>query len=278
MNPFHHLLRAAGAQTPLGTWLMSASPLVAEAVGHAGFDWAVIDMEHSPLELSGVVSLLQAVAASKLVPVVRVPCNEPVVVKRVLDAGATTLLFPMVQSADEARAAVAATRYPPAGIRGMAGISRASRFGTDTDYIAQANAGIGVIVQLESVAALQALEAIAAVPGVDALFVGPADLSADMGLPGQSQHPRVMELMADAARRAAAVGKPIGTLGGNPQAVAQYRAAGYTFLALGCDLGLLIQGAQDALTALRSQAGQTQVHTLVGGTQVPSVDDNLHAE
>jgi 2-keto-3-deoxy-L-rhamnonate aldolase RhmA len=266
MNPFLHLLRAAGAQTPLGTWLMSASPLVAEAIGHAGFDWAVLDMEHSPLELPGVVQLLQALSASKLVPVVRVPCNEPIVTKRVLDAGATTLLFPMVNSAEEARAAVAATRYPPDGIRGMAGISRASRFGTDAQYIARANSGIGVIVQLESVAALRALEAIAAVPGVDALFVGPADLSADMGLPGQSLHPQVLELMADAARRAAAVGAPIGTLGGHPRVVAWYRAAGYQFVALGCDLALLIQGAQDALTALRSQAGRPQVHTLAAGT------------
>lgn len=267
MNPFRQLLRARGGQTPLGTWIMSASPLVAEAVGHAGFDFGVLDMEHSPLELGGAVQMLQALAASPMVPVLRVPVNEPVIVKRVLDAGAHTLLFPMVASADEARAAVAATRYPPAGVRGMAGMSRATRFGTDADYLATAHQRVGVIVQLESAAALRALEDIAAVPGVDALFVGPADLSADIGLPGQTHHPRVLELMTDAAHRSRAAGKPIGTLGLDPPAVAQYRAAGYDFVALSSDLGLLIQGAQTALTALRTQGAEHRVHTLAGGTQ-----------
>lgn len=267
MNPFRQLLRARGGQTPLGTWIMSASPLVAEAVGHAGFDFGVLDMEHSPLELGGAVQMLQALAASRMVPVLRVPVNEPVIVKRVLDAGAHTVLFPMVSSAAEARAAVAATRYPPEGVRGMAGMSRAARFGTDPGYLATANQRVGVIVQLESAAALRALEDIAAVPGVDALFVGPADLSADIGLPGQTRHPRVLELMTDAAARARAVGKPIGTLGLDPQAVVQYRAAGYDFVALSSDLGLLIHGAQNTLAALRNQGADHQVHTLAGGTQ-----------
>jgi 2-keto-3-deoxy-L-rhamnonate aldolase RhmA len=270
MNPFRQLLRAAGGQTPLGTWIMSASPLVAEAVGHAGFDFGVLDMEHSPLELGGAVQMLQALGGSRMVPVLRVPVNEPVIVKRVLDAGAQTLLFPMVNSADEARAAVAATRYPPEGIRGMAGMSRAARFGTDPGYLANANRSIGVIVQLETMAAMQALEAIAAVPGVDALFVGPADLSADMGLPGQSLHPRVLELMTQAAQRAHALHKPIGTLGLDAQAVVRYRAAGYDFVALSSDLGLLIHGARSTLDALRGQDADDQVHTLAGGTQTES--------
>jgi len=267
MNPFRQLLRAAGGQTPLGTWIQSASPLVAEAIGHAGFDWGVVDMEHSPLDLGSVVALLQAVGNTRLVPVLRVPVNEPVIVKRVLDAGAQTLLFPMVQSATEARAAVAATRYPPEGIRGMAGMSRASRFGTDTDYLAQANGRVGVIVQLESLAALEALAAIAEVPGVDALFIGPADLSADMGLPGQTMHPRVLDLMTQAARHAKTLGTPIGTLGLNPEEVTQYRAAGFDFVALSSDLGLLMHGARSTLRALRSQDSADQVHTLAGGTQ-----------
>lgn len=266
MNPFRQLLRAAGGQVPLGTWVMSASPLLAEAVGHAGFDWAVLDMEHSPLELPGVVALLQAVAGTRLVPVVRVPWNDAVTVKRVLDAGAQTLLFPMVQSAAEAARAVAATRYPPQGVRGMAGMSRASRFGTDAQYLAQANHRIGVIVQLESAAALRALPEIAEVPGVDALFVGPADLSADLGLPAAPLHPHVLDLMTQAARSAAALGKPIGTLGLDPRQVVQYRAAGYGFVALSSDLGLLMHGAQTALAALRGGA-EEHVHTLAAGTQ-----------
>ena len=130
---------------------MSASPLVAEAVGHAGFDWGVVDMEHAPLDVMEVVQLLQALSATKMVPIVRVPWNDAVVVKRVLDAGATTMMFPFVQDADEAARAVAATRYPPEGMRGMAGMSRASRFGTVPNYFGTANKQIGVIVQLETV-------------------------------------------------------------------------------------------------------------------------------
>ena len=120
MNPFAQLLRSRGAQPAIGTWVLSASPLVAEAVGLAGFDWGVLDMEHTPLDLMGLVQLLQAVGNTKMVPVVRVPSNDAVTVKRVLDAGALTLLFPMVQSAAEAQQAVASTRYPPQGVRGLA--------------------------------------------------------------------------------------------------------------------------------------------------------------
>ncbi len=266
MNPFRHLLKACGSQPPIGTWIMSGSALVAEALGHAGFDWGVVDMEHSPLDMGDVVHLLQAIGNTKMVPVVRVPWNEPVVVKRVLDAGATTVLFPFVQSAAEAAAAVAATRYPPDGIRGMAGMSRATRFGTRPDYPRHANREMGVIVQLETAEALDRLDEIAAVPGVDALFVGPADLSASMGFVGQSLHPAVMDRMGRAARRAAELGKPIGTLGMNAQAVVQYRALGYGFVALGADLGLLMQGSQAALQSLRSPHDEGHVHTLSDGT------------
>jgi 2-keto-3-deoxy-L-rhamnonate aldolase RhmA len=266
VNPFRQLLKSAGSQPPLGTWIMSASPLVAEAVGHAGFDFGVIDMEHSPLDLGGVVHLLQAVGNTRMVPVLRVPWNDAVIVKRVLDAGASTVMFPFVQNAEEAAMAVASTRYPPAGRRGLAGMSRASRYGTTPDHFTTADRGIGVVVQIESMAAVEALDVIAAVPGVDALFLGPADLSADMGLLGQLMHPKVMEVMTRAARRCGELGKPVGTIGGNAEEVARYRAAGFTFAALGSDLGLLVGGAQAALHALRRQAGQAEVHTLATGT------------
>ena len=177
MNPFKHLLKRSGSQPPIGTWLMSASPLLAEAAGHVGFDWGVIDMEHAPLDLGDVVHLLQAVAGTRMVPVLRVPWNDTVTIKRVLDAGATTLLVPFVQNAAEAAQAVAATRYPPQGVRGMAGMSRAARFGLQTDYLTTANRHISVIVQIETETALAELEAIAGVDGVDAIFIGPADLS-----------------------------------------------------------------------------------------------------
>jgi 2-keto-3-deoxy-L-rhamnonate aldolase RhmA len=267
MNPFCQLLRARGAKPPVGTWIVSASPMVAEAVGHAGFDWGVLDMEHAPLDLMPLVQLLQALAGTKMVPVVRVPWNEPVMVKRVLDAGAQTLLFPLIQSPEEAARAVAATRYPPEGGRGVSAMGRASCFGTVPDYYRSANRGIGVVVQLETPQAIAQLEHIAAVPGVDALFVGPGDLAAAMGYLGQLTHPAVMALMVDAAGRARAVGKPIGTLGTTTEVVTRYRAAGYDFLAVASDLALLMQGAGAAVQALRQSGSGAHVHTLSEGTR-----------
>jgi 2-keto-3-deoxy-L-rhamnonate aldolase RhmA len=267
MNAFRQLLMSSGASAPLGTWIMSASPIVAEAMGHAGFHWGVLDMEHTPLDMMEVIHLLQAVGNTKMVPIVRVPWNDTVTVKRVLDAGAQTLLFPFVQNADEARRAVAATRYPPDGVRGMAGMSRGSKFGTVPDYFKSANKNMGVILQLETPEAVANLESIAAVPGVDALFLGPGDLSGSMGHVGQPTHPAVMSVMGDAAQRCKAIGMPVGTVGGTPEVVVQYRAAGYTFVAIASDLGLLMRGAQAAVKALTTPEGETHVHTLAGGTQ-----------
>ena len=238
MNPFRQMLHAHGAKTPIGTWVMSASPIVAEAIGSAGFEWGVIDMEHTPLDMMDL-----------------------------LDAGAQTLMFPFVQDAVEARRAVAATRYPPEGMRGMAGMSRASRYGTTPDYLRTANKGVGVVLQLETPKAVAALEEIAAVPGVDALFVGPADLSGAMGHAGELMHPKVVALMVEAARRARALDMPIGTVGGTPEEVTRYRAAGFTYVAVCSDLGLLMRGAQAALQALRHRDDSPHVHTLVEGTQ-----------
>ncbi len=257
MNAFRKLLHdAAGpdASVPLGTWIMSASPLMAEATGHAGFDWAVLDMEHTPLDMGSLVHLMQAMLGSPTVPIVRVPWNDTVTVKRVLDAGATTLLFPFVQDEHEAARAVAATRYPPAGVRGMAGMSRASRFGTAPDYLRNANAGQGVIVQLETPQALERLEAICRTPGVDAIFIGPADLSATMGHPAELQHPEVVAAMEEAARRAHAAGSRIGTVVGTVDLVQQFRAVGYDFVGLASDLGLYMRAATGALKTLRAGA------------------------
>ena len=270
MNPFRQLLKASGSHPPVGTWIVSASPLVAEAIGHAGFDWGVIDMEHAPLDVSGVVGMLQAVGNTKMVPVVRVPWNDAVVVKRVLDAGAQTLMFPFVQSADDARRAVAATRYPPEGVRGVIGMSRATRFGTVRQFVEHAQRSVGVIAQLESPAALDAIAEIAEVPGVDALFLGPADLAAAMGHAGHSDHPAVLERMAQAAHRCKLLGKPVGTIGETPAAVVQYRACGCDFVAIGSDLGLLMRGAQAAAGALRTQDVETHVHSVVSGTRTES--------
>lgn len=266
MNAFQRLLNTAGGQPPLGTWIMSASPIVAEAIGLAGFDWGVVDMEHTPLDTMGAMQLLQALGNTRMVPVVRVPWNDAVMVKRVLDAGATTVMFPFVQDADEARRAVAATRFPPEGVRGMAGMSRGSRYGTQPDYLRRANQDIGVIVQIETAHAVAQIEDIAAVPGVDALFIGPADLSGSLGVPGQMQHASVVALMTDAVRRAKAMAKPIGTLGLTLEVATRYRAMGFDYLAVAADLSLMMQGAAATLRALRTQDGDAHVHSLSDGT------------
>jgi 2-keto-3-deoxy-L-rhamnonate aldolase RhmA len=267
MNPLRQLLKSSGSQAPLGTWIMAASPLVTEAMGHAGFQWGVIDMEHTPLDMMEVIHLLQAAGNTKMVPIVRVPWNDTVGIKRVLDAGAQTLLIPFVQNADEARRAVAATRYPPEGVRGLAGMSRGSKFGTVPDYAKWANKTVGVVLQVETPAALANLESIAAVEGVESIFMGPGDLSAAVGHPGNTTHPDVMALMADAARRCNAIGMPIGTVGGTPELVVQYRAMGYHYVAIGSDLGLLMRGAQAAVKALTTPEGEEHVHTLAHGTK-----------
>jgi len=262
MNPFRQLIVQNADKPAVGTWLMSASALVAEAMGCAGYDWAVLDMEHTPIDLSTLVHMLQAVAGTSMLPVVRVPWNDAVTIKRVLDAGAQTLLVPFVQNAREAAAAVAASRYPPEGVRGMAAMSRASRFGTAADYLTRANRQVAVVVQLETPQALACIDEIAAVQGVDALFVGPADLSASMGHVAQLMHPQVLELTARAAARAKALGKPIGTVGATPDIVARYRAMGFDFVAIASDLGLLMRAAQAALAAVRG--GGTQAAAAQG--------------
>jgi 2-dehydro-3-deoxyglucarate aldolase len=266
MNAFRQLLKSSGAHPPVGTWISSASPLVAEAIGHAGFDWGLVDMEHAPLDVMGVVHILQALSGTKMLSVVRVPWNDAVTVKRVLDAGAATVMFPYVQNAEEARRAVASTRYPPQGVRGMAGMSRATRFGTTANYFKSANDNIGVILQIESPQAIEQIEAIGGVEGVDALFIGPADLSAAMGYIGQLTHPDVMHLMASAVQRCKAAGISVGTLGGSAETVAQYRAIGFDFVAVSSDIGFIMRGAQAAIAALRTRDTE-HVHTLASGTQ-----------
>lgn len=244
---------------PVGTWVMSASPVVAEAVGCAGFDWAVVDMEHSPLDQMNLVHLLQAIAGTPMLPITRVPWNDTVMVKRVLDAGAQTIMFPFVQNAAEAAQAVAACKYAPDGLRGMAAMSRGSRFGTVKDYFKVANAAVSVIVQIETPEAIAKVAEIASVPGVDALFFGPGDLSGAMGHVGNPMHDEVVALMAGGVKQCHAVGKPVGTVGGTPQAVATYRASGFDYIACGSDLGLMMRQCAAALSEVRAQT--TVIHS-----------------
>ena len=251
MNAFKQLLGAAGGHPPVGTWISSASPLVAEAVAHAGFDWGVIDMEHSPLDMMDVVHLLQAVSSSRMVPVVRVPWNDTVTIKRVLDAGATTLLVPFVQSADEALRAVAATRYPPQGIRGVSVSQRSNRYGTVPDYFQSVNDHICVAVQIESRAGVAAAREIAALDDVDCLFIGPSDLAAALGHLGNASHPDVQAAIASVFADAQAFGKPVGILAPLELDARRYMAMGATFVAVGSDLGAFRSATQALLERYR---------------------------
>ena len=186
--------------TLYGLWLSLADAYSAEVCAGAGFDWLVVDGEHAPNDLRSILAQLQALAAYPSAPVVRLPVGDPVLVKQVLDIGARTLLIPMVESAAQARELVAATRYPPQGIRGVASaLVRASGFSRDATYLQHANEGICLLVQVESAAALGELDSIAAVEGVDGVFVGPADLAASMGHLGNPAHPDVQAAIQGAA-------------------------------------------------------------------------------
>lgn len=248
-NPFLQALRSGRAQ--IGLWVTLSDPFAAEAVASAGFDWALIDMEHSPNDLSSVMAQLQVFAAHDTTPIVRPDWNDPVKVKRLLDIGAPGLLFPMVQSADEAARAVAATRYPPRGIRGVAGTTRANRFGRITDYFARVEQETAVLVQAETRAAVARASEIGATEGVDGVFFGPADIAADMGLLGQPMAPAVWELIRPAARSLIDRRIPVGTLVQDAGFARSLIDEGFTFVACGSDAGLLARGADALLARMR---------------------------
>ncbi|MCA3261517.1 MAG: 2-dehydro-3-deoxyglucarate aldolase [Telmatospirillum sp.] len=237
----------------VGTWIMSGGTTTAEALGCVGFDFLVIDMEHVPLDWERTYASLQAVAGTGASAVTRIPWNDTVAVKRALDIGAQTLMFPMIQNADEARRAVAATRYPPDGIRGIAAVHRGSRYGTVPGYLKNASAEICVICQIETPAAAARIEEIAAVPGVDALFVGPGDLSGAMGHLGDIAHPNVQAALAECAAKAKKLGKACGIVGPNPDMVGKFIAMGYSYVAVASDMGMMVSRATEFLGALRGQ-------------------------
>ncbi len=262
--PVNHFKRAiATGATPVGTWLMSGAPATAEALGCAGFDFLVVDMEHVPIDVAEMIGLLRAVAGTPAQAIVRPPWNDMVMVKRAMDAGANSLLFPFVQNADEARRAVAYTRYPPDGVRGVAGTHRGSRYGAVANYLKRANDEVCVVVQIETLSALDRLEEIVAVPGVDSIFIGPADLSASMGCIGDIAQPAVQAKLAAAAADCRRLGKPCGIVGPNPEMVARFIAYGYSWVAIGSDMSLMVGRAQEFLGKVRG--GATPVPGAQGG-------------
>jgi 4-hydroxy-2-oxoheptanedioate aldolase len=248
--PVNRFKRAlAAGQVQIGLWNSLASAVAVEVIAGAGFDWLLVDMEHSPNDLPLLHGQLQALMGHpNTQPVVRPPWNDMVMMKRLLDLGVQTFLIPCVQNAQEAAAAVSYTRYPPHGLRGFASASRATAFGRIPGYWQRAHEEICVLVQVETVSALAEIEAIAAVPGVDGIFIGPGDLSASMGHLGQPSHPEVIATIDSAMQRIHAAGKPSGFLTGDETLARHYLQMGSQFVAVGADLGLLARAA-DALSA-----------------------------
>src|SRR5437660_1593177 len=246
LNPFKQALREG--KTQIGLWCSLCSNLAAEVIAGAGFDWILLDTEHAPNDLSQVMGQLQAMTGGTATSVVRPAWNDTVLIKRILDLGAQSLLVPFVQTPEEARAAVAATRYPPRGTRGVASIHRGNRFGRAKDYFQRAHEQICVIVQIETGAALQNLEAIAAVEGVDGLFIGPSDLAAALGHLGDNGHPDVRAAIEDAVQRTRKTGKAAGILAPLEADARHWLAQGCTVVAVGSDLGLLAR-TSEALAA-----------------------------
>jgi 4-hydroxy-2-oxoheptanedioate aldolase len=246
-NPFRRRLLAGDRLR--GLWCTLSTAYAVEAVAGAGFDWLLLDTEHSPGDVLSVMGQLQALSGfPAAMPVVRPASNDAVLIKRFLDVGASSLLIPYVQSAAEAEAAVAATRYAPQGIRGVSAATRATQFGRYSDYAQVANDEIAVLVQVETQRGLDAIEEIAAVAGVDGIFIGPADLAASLGHMGNPQHADVVAAVEDAIRRVVRAGKPAGILTGDEAFARRCIDLGATFVAVGVDAVLLARGA-DALAS-----------------------------
>ena len=236
-NAFKQAL-ARGARQ-VGLWCSLASPVATEVAAGAGFDWIVIDGEHGPNDITTLLPQLQAMSRGTAEPVFRVPWNDFVIIKRALDVGARSLLIPFVQNAEEARRAVAATRYPPLGIRGVARAIRANNYGRIQDYHRNAHLDTCVLVQLETGAALSEIEAVAAVEGVDGIFIGPSDVAASLGHLGDPKDPAVQAAIKDAAKRIRAAGKSAGFLTGNADEAEAMFELGFNFTAVGNDVSIL---------------------------------------
>jgi 4-hydroxy-2-oxoheptanedioate aldolase len=249
-NAFKRALQAGKPQ--IGLWSSLSSNYSVEVIAGAGFDWILLDCEHSPNDLESLLTQLQAAAPYPTTSIVRVPWNDMVTIKRVLDIGAQSLLVPYVSTAEEAKAAVSYTRYPPKGARGVAGTTRATRFGRVKDYAKRAHEEICLLVQVETQAALDNIEAICALDGVDGVFIGPADLHASMGHTGEIANPKVKPLIDDAIRRIRKAGKAPGILTPNEADAKHWLECGALFVAVGADVGILARGAEALAAKFKS--------------------------
>jgi len=234
------------ADRPLvGMWVVSGNPIAAEIAAGSGLDLLLIDGEHSANSLETIQLQLQVVAGFPVCPLVRVPFGDPVIIKQVLDLGAQNLIVPMVETAAQAEALVRAVRYPPHGVRGVgSALARSSRWNRVDDYLAGADGSVSLTVQIESASAVERAEEILAVDGVDAVFVGPADLSASLGLLGQQGHPEVVAAVERVLAAASAAGKPAGVNAFDPVVAEHYLDHGASFVLVGADVALLARASE----------------------------------
>ena len=242
-NPFRD---AISASRPLiGVWSMLNSTNAVEGLAWSGFDWLLIDGEHSPVGLESILAQLQAIAPYPAVPIVRAPIGEPVVLKQLLDLGAQNILVPMVDSVAHAEAMVRAVRYPPHGVRGVgSALARSSRWSRIPDYLARAGDLVSLTVQIETAEGLAAAAEIAAVDGVDAVLVGPADLAASLGMLGQQNHPDVVAAVESVIEAGRTAGTPVGVNAFDPATADRYAAAGAAFVLVGADVTLLARASE----------------------------------
>lgn len=242
-NPFKTAL--AERRPQIGLWLSMADPYLAEAAATCGYDWLLVDGEHAPNDVRSTLAALQSIAAHGAQPVVRVVEGGTALIKQMLDIGAKTLLVPMVDTAEQAGAIVSATRYPPLGIRGVgSAVGRASEWSARTDYLQVADDEVCLLVQAETVQALQNLADICAVDGVHGVFIGPADLAASMGHRGNPGHPQVQAAIEGAMKTIIASGKAAGTLTSDPALARRYLELGCSFVAVGVDVLLFANAAR----------------------------------
>jgi 4-hydroxy-2-oxoheptanedioate aldolase len=237
---------AQGKRQP-GLWLTLESVNATEIVAGSGFDWLLLDMEHTGLDVSQVADHIRAAKGGTAELVVRIPWNDPIVMKRLLDSGVRSFMIPFVQSPGEARAAVASTRYPPHGIRGVSGNMRANNFARYSDYAERYHEEQCIVVQIESPAAVAAIHDIGLVEGVDGIFVGPNDLAANMGLFGQPGAPQVRSVISDALGKIRSTGKAPGILNYDPVQARSLFDDGYTFIAVGSDTSILARRSEALL-------------------------------
>jgi len=247
----------AEGRRQFGLWLNLANACCAEITASAGFDWLLIDGEHAPNDIQSMLAQLQVLAAYPVQPIVRIASGDAVSIKRVLDIGAQTVLVPLVESAAQARDLARAMRYPPRGIRGVASSIRAARWSRIPGYAAAADAEVCLIVQIETRAGLDALEEIAAVDGVDALFIGPSDLSANLGHLGNFRHPQAQQAIEDGIRRIRKAGKPAGILVSDDALIRRYLDLGCTFVAVGSDSALLATVTEELAAKCRALKEKT---------------------